>query len=159
MVWMIHLTTRLGHGIAAGIPLISLLHDRPRTTAPPPRKPTAPHRPMGQDGRLSADGKTSRPQKNPSSLHAPDPNNTTNRRSNIPSWPGPTLNGAQFTGSSYATASSLPMQHYILNRPILHPITKPTSLSLIFHGYMTSLLRLTMHLQHSLLLTDTSTTA
>ena len=39
MVRMIHLTTRLGHGIAAGIPLISLLHDRPCTTVPPPRKP------------------------------------------------------------------------------------------------------------------------
>jgi hypothetical protein len=125
----------------------------------PNASPPTPHQPMGQDGRLSADGITSRPQKNPSSLHAPNPNDTTNQRSNIPIWPGPTLNGAQFTGSSYATASILPMQHYILNRPILHPITEPTSPSLIFHGYMTSLLRLTMHLQHSLPLTNTSTTA
>jgi hypothetical protein len=121
--------------------------------------PPAPHQPMGQDGCLSADGKTSRPQENLSSLHTPNPNDTTNRRSNIPSWPGSTLNGAQFTGSSYATASSLPMQHYILNQPILHPITKPMSLSLIFHGYMTFILRSTMHLQHSLPLTDTSMTA
>ena len=122
--------------------------------------PPAPHEQMGQEGRLSANGEQCRPaQKKPSSLHAPEPNNTTDRRSNISSWPGPNLNRAQSNGSSYVTTSSPPTQYYILNRPTPNPTTKPMSPPLIFHGYMTSPSRSTMHSQHSKPLTNTSTTA
>jgi hypothetical protein len=91
--------------------------------------------------------------------HTQTQRDTTDRRSNISYWPGPNLNRAQSNGSSYVTASSPSMQHYILNRPTLHPTTKPTSPPYIFHGYMTSLSRSTMHLQHSIPLTDISTNA
>jgi hypothetical protein len=111
----------------------------------PRASPPTPHEPMGQDGRLSAEGKMCHPRTNPSSLHAPEPSDTTDQISNISSWPGPNLNGAQSNGSSYTTASSPSMQHYILNRPTLHPTTKPMSPNLIFHGYMTSLSRSMMH--------------
>ena len=116
----------------------------------PRASPPASHRPMGQDGRLSADGKRIRP--------TPHPNDTTDPRSNISSWPGPNLNGAQSNGSSSVTTSSPPTQYYILNRPTPNPTTKPTSPPLIFHGYTTFLSRSTMHSQHSIPLTDTSTT-
>ena len=159
MVRMLHLTKRLDHTTAAGTTPFSLLCDRPCTTTPLPCKTPPPHKPTGQDGHLSADGKPCRPRKKPSSLHTPKPNDTTDQRSNTSSWPGPNLNGAQSNGSSSVTTSSPPTQYYILNRPTPNPTTKPMSPSLIFHGYMTSPSRSTMHSQHSIPLTDTSTTA
>ena len=77
----------------------------------PRASPTAPHRPMGQDGRLSADGKRIRPREKPSSLHTPHPNDTNDPRSNISSWPGPNLNGAQSNGFSLTS----PLPHHPCN--------------------------------------------
>ena len=160
MVWMLHLTKRLGHATAAGTTPFSLLCNRPHTTAPLLCKPPCTPRTNGTGGTPQRQWGTVSPStKKPSSLHAPEPNDTTDRRSNISSWPGPNLNRAQSNGSSYVTTSSPPTQYYILNRPTPNPTTKPMSPPLIFHGNMTSPSRSTMHSQHSIPLTDTSTTA
>jgi len=158
MVRMIHLTKRLDHASAAVTTPFSLLRNHPRTTAPRPCKPPRTPRTNGTGWMPQRQWETMSSPKKPSSLHTPKPNDTTDRRSNISSWPGPNLNRAQSNGSSYVTVSSPPMQYYILNRSTPNPTTKPTSPPLIFHGYMTSLSRSTMHSQHSIPLTDTSTT-
>ena len=79
MVRMIHLTKRLGHATAAGTTPFSLLRDRPRTTAPLPCKPSRTPQTNGTGWTPQCRWETVLSPKNPSSLHAPEPNDTTDR--------------------------------------------------------------------------------